>query len=116
MLRTRKRLLSYTYPSTQLMLDVESTSFGEKDLLEYNPVMEEPQGYLENSNFQSPFETLETKEQHHEGVTKKMSTINENGYRVAPPVGGITDKVGNEELTNSHGDSIEGSQGKSREI
>ena len=99
-------------PINTAMLDVESTSFGEKDLLEYNPVMEEPQGYLENSNFQSPFETLETKEQHHEGVTKKMSTINENGKQlVAPPVGGITDKVGNEELTNSHGDSIEGSQG-----
>lgn len=69
-------------PINTAMLDVESNNFGEKDLLEYNPVMEEPQGYLENSNFQSPFETLETQvgngKKQAKIPEKVLSTVNEN--------------------------------------
>ena len=45
--------------------------------------MEEPQGYLENSNFQSPFETLETKEKQLK-CPKKLSTVNENQHQLIP--------------------------------
>lgn len=87
-------------PINTAMLDIESSNFGEKDLLEYNPVMEEPQGYLENSNFQSPFETLEIKEKEKVKVKESLPPVTENITTDEEPIVEEVDTVITTEVEN----------------